>query len=332
MPRDLPTLPVEGETSLSDTDITTLDTARETTRPTAMGDLRLAGTIAAGLVAGTLGLGALAAPLVGWRDWPSGLQQDQTSTVQLAKPEARKAARPAQSRGRAGALPGTPAPAPGGASALAGLGLPVAGGASIGGPSAGGTSTGGTSTGGLGVLEVGGNRGASERPAPTTGTVIGTTNGADIVVGTTNGADVVGGTANGSGSFSPPGFTAPDNVDTDGDRIPDVYETRNNLNPTDPRDAATVTVTGLSNYARFRIRSLIVDGDTNHDGAIDGLDDSDRDGVTNAAEERNASDPSSVDSNADGVPAAMDDADGDGHADALEPASPLTSTPAEPAP
>src|SRR3954465_6156485 len=156
MPRDLPTLPVEGETSLSDTDITTLDTARETTRPTAMGDLRLAGTIAAGLVPGTLGLGALAAPLVGWRDWPSGLQQDQTSTVQLAKtearkaapppptrgrarapprspagpersqpgpaqvakPEARKAARPAQSRGRAGALPGTPASAPGGASAL----------------------------------------------------------------------------------------------------------------------------------------------------------------------------------------------------------------------
>src|SRR3954471_555206 len=139
MPRDLPTLPVEGETSLSDTDITTLDTARETTRPTAMGDLRLAGTIAAGLVAGTLGLGALAAPLVGWRDWPSGLQQDETTTVHLAKPEARKAARPAQTPGRAGAVPGTAAQAPGGASALTTLGLP-------------GASGGATS--GLGILEI----------------------------------------------------------------------------------------------------------------------------------------------------------------------------------
>src|ERR687884_1989078 len=89
-----------GSQAMSDTDITTFETGRMT-RPSALGDLRFAGTIAAGLVAGTLGLGALAAPLVGWRDWPSGLQQDQTTTVHLAKPEARKVARPAQSRGRA---------------------------------------------------------------------------------------------------------------------------------------------------------------------------------------------------------------------------------------
>src|SRR3954465_11973109 len=111
-----------GSQAMSDPDITTFENSRMT-RPSALGDLRFAGTIATGLVAGTLGLGALAAPLVGWRDWPSGLQQDETTTVHLAKPEARKAARPAQTPGRAGAVPGTAAQAPGGASALTTLGL-----------------------------------------------------------------------------------------------------------------------------------------------------------------------------------------------------------------
>ncbi len=47
---------------MSDTDTTYI-----APRPSALGDLRFAGTIATGLVAGTLGLGALAAPLVGWK-------------------------------------------------------------------------------------------------------------------------------------------------------------------------------------------------------------------------------------------------------------------------
>ena len=69
-----------------DTDIQRAQTPRGT-RPSALGDLRFAGTVATGLVAGTLGLGALAAPLVGWRDWPSGLQaSDGTGNAQLAKP------------------------------------------------------------------------------------------------------------------------------------------------------------------------------------------------------------------------------------------------------
>src|SRR3954462_1533620 len=42
-------------------------------RGSAFGHLRFAGTVPPGLVAATLGLGALAAPLVGWRDWPAGL-------------------------------------------------------------------------------------------------------------------------------------------------------------------------------------------------------------------------------------------------------------------
>ena len=52
------------------------DTTQMAPRPSALGDLGLAGTIAAGLVAGTLGLGALAAPLVGWKDWTSGLERN----------------------------------------------------------------------------------------------------------------------------------------------------------------------------------------------------------------------------------------------------------------
>src|SRR5829696_7446186 len=36
-------------------------------------DLRFAGTIAAGLCAGVLGVGAIAVPLVGWNDWPQAL-------------------------------------------------------------------------------------------------------------------------------------------------------------------------------------------------------------------------------------------------------------------
>ena len=46
---------------MSDTDNTYAMTARDA-RPTALGDLRFAGTIATGLVAGTLGLGAIALP------------------------------------------------------------------------------------------------------------------------------------------------------------------------------------------------------------------------------------------------------------------------------
>ena len=89
-----------GSQAMSDTDITTFETGRMT-RPSALGDLRFAGTIAAGLVAGTLGLGALAAPLVGWRDWPSGLAQASAhGTVKLAKPQRPRTANTARSRGQ----------------------------------------------------------------------------------------------------------------------------------------------------------------------------------------------------------------------------------------
>ena len=81
------TSPWKGMPDMSDTDNTYSMTPRNA-RPTALGDLRFAGTIAAGLVAGTLGLGALAAPLVGWKDWPAGADAagDAAQPVRLAKP------------------------------------------------------------------------------------------------------------------------------------------------------------------------------------------------------------------------------------------------------
>ena len=79
---------------MSDTDTTHAMTAHAP-RPSALGDLRFAGTIATGLVAGTLGLGALAAPLVGWKDWPSGLEKD-AATDAGAPRHARAAARAAR--------------------------------------------------------------------------------------------------------------------------------------------------------------------------------------------------------------------------------------------
>src|SRR4051794_15474000 len=130
-----------GSQAMSDTDITTSESGRMT-RPSALGDLRFAGTIATGLVAGTLGLGALAAPLVGWRDWPGALTQDQPTTVQLAKPTAARTGNTARSRGQ---VPGTGQQTPGGASALTGLG----------GSPLGTGATGGTAAGGLGVIAIG---------------------------------------------------------------------------------------------------------------------------------------------------------------------------------
>src|SRR5215217_4424973 len=114
------TSPWKGMPHMSDTD-STYSTNPRAARPTALGDLRFAGTVAAGLVAGTLGLGALAAPLVGWKDWPSALTQQATSqpvVLAQAKEKARNEHKPRQGR-----------PQPGGESPLQNLPLPGSGGA-----------------------------------------------------------------------------------------------------------------------------------------------------------------------------------------------------------
>src|SRR5919112_4865402 len=61
-------------------------------RSVGLRDLRFAGTVAAGLVAGVLGVGALSAPLLGWTDWPDQLQPggDSKNSQAVTMPAAQK--------------------------------------------------------------------------------------------------------------------------------------------------------------------------------------------------------------------------------------------------
>src|SRR3954467_2747945 len=69
-------------------------------------DLRFAGTVAAGLVAGVLGVGALSAPLLGWTDWPDKLQPGTGTPVQMSSPDQQQAiAQPPRSGSHTGTGP-----------------------------------------------------------------------------------------------------------------------------------------------------------------------------------------------------------------------------------
>src|SRR5215217_5962061 len=54
-------------------------------------DLRFAGTIAAGLCAGVLGVGAIAVPLFGWNDWPQALPVSDGDPIVLTDADDRAA-------------------------------------------------------------------------------------------------------------------------------------------------------------------------------------------------------------------------------------------------
>ena len=253
-----------------------------TTRPSALGDLRFAGTIATGLVAGTLGLGALAAPLVGWKDWPQALERDAaTQPLRLATP---KQAEPRGTQPNGGPEGQTP----GGATPLTTVGVPGGG--------AGGT---------VPALPAFGIGGSPATPDSSTTSARGDRTG-------------TASEGTGSGQFSGPQFAPVDDRDNDADGIPNDYERMLNANPDDAGDATVRNSSGISNSTEFRIRSASLPlADSNGDGVIDGTDDSDGDGVSNAAEERNGSDPTLADSNGDGTPDGMDDRDGDGYPDGL---------------
>src|SRR5919108_5994903 len=132
----MPMVASEGETDLSLTN--TNREATGTSRPLALRDLRFAGTVAAGLVAGVLGVGALSAPLLGWTDWPDALQPggNQRQPVVMSAPDQRPAtAQP----------PRSPARTATGPSAVPGVGTATAVVIPVGGVTGG---TGGTGTGG----------------------------------------------------------------------------------------------------------------------------------------------------------------------------------------
>src|SRR5215208_58344 len=86
-------------------------------------DLKFAGTIAAGLCAGVLGVGAIAVPLVGWNDWPKA--HATTDGVPITLGPATESGAPSSG---AGAGESRPAPGPtvsGPTGALALLTAPV---------------------------------------------------------------------------------------------------------------------------------------------------------------------------------------------------------------
>src|SRR5215207_9250996 len=117
-------------------------------------DLKFAGTIAAALVAGVLGVGAIAVPLVGWNDWPQALSPSSGDTIRISTATDRSAAQ--RDTGNSGSERNTPrvtVTGPSGALAL----LPATtGGSAAGGPS---TAAAGTPAG-----TPGGSRGtATER-------------------------------------------------------------------------------------------------------------------------------------------------------------------------
>src|SRR3954465_7233288 len=93
-------------------------------RAFAMRDVRFAGTVAAGLVAGVLGVGALTAPLLGWTQWPSAPGQPETTKVTL-RPTVETKTSPASKSpaGTPGATPGIVVPVAGGR----GVGIPPGG-------------------------------------------------------------------------------------------------------------------------------------------------------------------------------------------------------------
>ena len=291
---------------MSDTD-TTYSLNGPAPRPSALGDLRFAGTIATGLVAGTLGLGALAAPLVGWKDWPSGLEKDAASMpVRLATPKAQQP--PAGSRENGPGNGGGEQSGPNGAAPIS-VSIPGAG--------AGGSFP---------IVAITGP-GTSETSARDT----------DGSAPTSTAR-----TGSGTGSWSAPAFPAVDTADDDGDNIPNDYERKVlNTDSANANDGSASNGYGVTNSTEFRIKSTFPDWDTNKNGVLDGEDDSDNDGVANAVEVANGSDPANGDTNGDGTPDGMEDWNNDGTPDSLPPTTapveepeveepPVVETPAPP--
>ncbi len=118
--------------------------------------------------------------------------------------------------------------------------------------------------------------------------------------------------------------------DTDGDTLPDGWETRNLLDPKDAADAAgDDDGDGLVNRTEFRVRSNPRVLDTDGNGRPDGDDDTDGDKVPNVVEQGlPGADPTLADSDGDGVNDGDTDGDGDGVPTAIEVAT--GSDPARP--
>src|SRR3954452_21560398 len=72
-------------------------------------DLRFAGTVAAGLCAGVLGIGAIAAPLVGWDKLPGALTSGEEGSLVVDRPAIPASNTSRESNGRSGTGAGSQA-------------------------------------------------------------------------------------------------------------------------------------------------------------------------------------------------------------------------------
>ena len=250
-------------------------------------DLRFAGTVAAGLCAGVLGVGAIAVPLVGWNDWPQALTSSNGDPIRLTTVTGGGATGSAGAKTRY--TPRTTISGPTGAIALL---------TASGAPSSPGTAvSGGTgSSGASGGSAAGGTRTVKRSRTDLTG---------------------AGGGSTSSGKFRANGFAdAP--ADSDGDGIADDYERAQGLTVGVDDAQSDSDGDGLTNVMEFRLRSSANAKDSNNDGVDDGADDADLDGVPNAVEIALGTNPYAADSDNDGTRDGDIDTDGDGITNAVE--------------
>src|SRR5262245_18861543 len=222
-------------------------------RRVALRDLRFAGSVAAGLVVAILGAGALAAPMLGWNQWPSVRNADETASggsLTLTAPATRNSRTGTSPfSGSRGGVAGETATNP---LTIPGLG-PVAVVPTTGGVTTPVSVTAPRSSGGNG----GGDRNQGGSGGDST-TVVGD-----------------GGPDNPGGIYPKPNFDQ--SVDSDGDGMSDEWERKYGLDPTKPDALGDDDSDGNLNGQEFIMKSSPIVSDSNDDGVTDSDDDFDGD-------------------------------------------------------
>ena len=255
--------------------------ARRQVRSAGLRDLRFAGTVAAGLVAGVLGVGALSAPLLGWTDWPDGLKPGGGDDAVKMKAPATQVA----------VVDNRPSPSTTGPAAVPGIGTSAA----VVLPSATG--------GGTGAGTGSGSTGAPERVRIGSGTQEGgsgtTTGGSGFAQPNVDDSDNDGMPDVWEQRYGLNPNVADENADADADGIRNADEYFLRTSPTAedsdgdgiPDAMADSDGDGLRNATELRLGTVPWIRDTNQDGQDDGLDDADGDGVPNPDEDQAGTDP-----------------------------------------